>query len=101
MKTHNRHWIFLCFHLSVLSASVIGSGVCLAAEPLIPDQNLAAAIKADLPHLKGELTDKALGDLYRLDANHKGIASLAGLEKCPNLMEVLLADNQIADIKPL
>jgi internalin A len=74
---------------------------CLRGENLVPDKNLDAAIKANLPHHKGDLTDKALNDLYRLDASHKGIGSLAGLEKCPNLMEVFLADNQIVDLKPL
>jgi Leucine-rich repeat (LRR) protein len=85
---------------------VLSSVVCLlssvcAAEPLIPDTNLDAAIKANLPHHKGDLTEKVLGDLYFLDANKKGIRSLAGLEKCPNLMEVRLAENQIVDLKPL
>jgi Leucine-rich repeat (LRR) protein len=86
----------------VVLSSVLGllSSV-RAAEPLIPDTNLDAAIKANLPHHKGVLTDKALGDLYFLDANKKGIRSLAGLEKCPNLMEVRLAENQIVDLKPL
>lgn len=72
-----------------------------AAGPLVPDKNLATAIKANLPNHKGDLTEKALADLYRLDANGKGIASLAGLDKCPNLMEVMLADNQIVELKPL
>lgn len=72
-----------------------------AAEPVVPDKALDAAIKASLPHHKGDLTDKALGELYFLDAQHKGIASLAGLEKCSNLMEVRLADNKIVDLKPL
>src|SRR2546421_7992737 len=91
---------FLCLVSSGPLSSVL-CGSARAAEPPVPDKNLDAAIKANLPHHKGDLTDQALGSLYFLDANRKGIASLAGLEKCPNLMEVRLADNQIADLKPL
>src|SRR3954454_20585590 len=89
---------FFCFLSSVLCPlSSVRS-----AEPLVPDKNLDAAIKANLPHHKGDLTEQALANLYRLDASrNQGIASLAGLEKCPNLMEVFLADNQIVDLKPL
>lgn len=75
--------------------------VAQAADPLLPDKNLDAAIKAALPHHKGELTEKALSGLYVLDASGKGIQSLAGLEKCPNLAEARFAKNQIADLKPL
>ena len=99
MKTTIVNWVSLCYLLSVPHWFV--SGVRLPLNPLIPDKNLDAAIKANLPHHKGDLTDKVLADLYRLDASHKEIASLAGLEKCPNLMEVFLADNQIVDLKPL
>jgi internalin A len=85
---------------------LLTSDLCLltsarAADPLVPDKALDAAIKANLPHHKGDLTDKALGELYFLDASNKGIASLAGLEKCPNLMEVRLDRNKIVDLKPL
>jgi internalin A len=95
----------VCWVLGV--SLVIGHwsfGFARAAEPaapLVPDKALDAAIKANLPHHKGDLTEQALGTLFFLDANKKGIASLAGLEKCPNLMEVRLADNQIVDLKPL
>src|SRR5262245_27153245 len=96
MNRKDRIWISLCCLLCVLCASVVRS-----AEPLVPDKALDAAIKANLPHHKGDLTEQALGNLYFLDANKKGIESLAGLEKCPNLMEVRLADNKIVDLKPL
>lgn len=72
-----------------------------AADPLLPDKGLDAAVKAALPHHKGDLTEQALNGLYVLDASGKGIQSLAGLEKCPNLAEARFAKNQIADLKPL
>jgi internalin A len=97
MKTKT-HWIGLI--LFSVSLCLCGSSAS-AADPPVPDKALDAAIKANLPHHKGDLTDQALGQLYFLDANNKGIASLAGLEKCTNLMEVRLADNKIVDLKPL
>lgn len=72
-----------------------------AADALIPDKNLEAAIRAALPHHKGELNEQALNGVYILDASGRGVQNLAGLEKCVNLAEVRLAKNQIADIKAL
>jgi internalin A len=99
--TRARRRFFLSCLVSPVSCLIFCASVVRSAEPLVPDKNLDAAIKANLPHHTGDLTEKALADLYRLDASHKGIASLAGLEQCPHLMEVFLADNQIADLKPL
>src|SRR3954447_9456539 len=67
----------------------------------VPDKNLDAAIKAALPHHKGDLTDQALGNVFVLDASNKGVTDLTGLEKCPNLAELRLAKNQVVDLKPL
>ena len=67
----------------------------------MPDKNLDAAIKAALPHHKGDLTDQALGNVFVLDASNKGITDLTGLDKCPNLAELRLAKNQVSDLKPL
>src|SRR5262245_47366425 len=72
-----------------------------APDPLIPDDNLPAAHQAAMPHHKGDLTEPALANLYVLDASNKGVESLAGLEKCPNLAELRLGNNKVADLKPL
>ena len=50
---------------------------------------------------KAELTDEKLRDLYILEAPGAGIADLAGLDRCPNLALINLADNEIADLSPL
>src|SRR5262245_34797516 len=87
---------------SVVTLLAIIPAFALAADAgPVPDKNLDAAIKAALPHHKGDLTDQALGNVFVLDASNKGITDLTGLDKCPSLAELRLTKNQVADLKPL
>ena len=72
-----------------------------AAGP-VPDKNLEAAIRAALHDTKTTpLTDADLNNVYVLEAAGKSIKDLTGLEKCKNLLQLNLTENQISDLKPL
>src|SRR6516165_7802748 len=81
-----------CLLLAAVAQSLAGT---------IPDKNLEAAVRAVLHEPQAELTDEKLSNVYVLEAVKKDIHELTGLEKCKNLSLVRLANNQIADLKPL
>src|SRR4051794_5591161 len=88
--------------LSLLAAAALAArGPHAAAASPFPDKNLEAAVRATLHEPQAELTDEKLNNAYVLEADGKGIANLAGLEKCKNLALIKLAKNQVADLKPL
>ena len=65
-----------------------------AASPF-PDKNLEAAIRDVLKHEpKVELTDEKLQNVYILEATGKDIKDLTGLEKCKNLAQLKLDQEQ-------
>ena len=72
------------------------------AVDLIPDPNLAAAVRealgltTDVP-----LTTEALQNLRILEAQDHQIVALTGLEYAPNLTKLPLTNNQISDVSPL
>jgi internalin A len=69
--------------------------------PPFPDKNLEAAVRDVLHEPQAELNEERLNNVYILHANGKKIKDLTGLEKCKNLAEIRLADNQIANLTPL
>ena len=76
---------------------------CSHVKPeLMPDQNLAAAVRAELGLDPNEpIFEKHLRELKRLFAMHSGIKDLTGLEKATNLQMLYLDGNKIANITPL
>ena len=70
-------------------------------EVTIPDPALEEAIRDEFQLHDEPLQYQHLYNLYELHANEMGIANLAGLEFCPNLRIVELAENSIADISPM
>jgi Leucine-rich repeat (LRR) protein len=75
---------------------------------LIPDANLAAAIRETLGlSVDAPLTAEVLRDLKKLEAPGRQIADLTGLEYATNLAETLFNNynsetpNQISDVSPL
>ena len=65
---------------------------------LIPDPNLAAAIRQKIGD---SITRKTLLNLTGLDAPNSGITDLTGLEHARNLEWLYIQDNNISDISPL
>jgi internalin A len=94
--------------MNKLAALVIPVSACLfcvgsvdAGKESIPDKSLEAALREVLREPTAKLTDEKLNNVFVLHANKKGIRNLAGLEKCKNLQEIRLAENEITDVKPL
>jgi LmbE family N-acetylglucosaminyl deacetylase len=71
------------------------------ADGLVPDVNLAAAIKAQLGIGDRALTEEDLASLNQLNASGLGITSLEGLQYAVKLQFLALDNNQIADLTPL
>ncbi|MFN0055869.1 MAG: leucine-rich repeat domain-containing protein [Planctomycetales bacterium] len=81
---------------------VSGAGA-LQAGP-IPDKALEAVVRSVIFEKKDktdELTDDDLKKVFILKGKGKGIKDLTGLEKCPNLLELDLAKNEIENVAPL
>ena len=76
----------------------------LSAADLIPDANLQTVLKAVLKQKqidKPQIEEADLKTIFFLDARGKSISDLTGLEKCVNLAEVRLSENQIQNLQPL
>ena len=75
------------------------------ATPLLPDKKLEAFVRSNIFAKKNNaqpLTEADLLNVFVLkEGDGKGIKSLAGLEKCTNLMLIRLAKNEISDLAPL
>src|SRR5689334_5936314 len=90
--------------LTLLAAIVLNALATPAAAVVFPDKNLEAALRALVFEKKDktdELTDDDLRKIFILDGKGKGIANLAGLEKCESLLEIKLAKNEIVDLTPI
>ena len=86
----------------LLSALLLGAAPAWAGP--FADKNLELAVRAMLFDKKDpntELTDEDLRKVFILEAKSKGIADLAGLEKCTNLQLINLAQNAVSNITPL
>ena len=77
------------------------AAVARADDPLVPDVNLEAAIRAALDKWTGDLTVADLQGLEQLDADGLGIVDLEGLQHCSSLTYLNLAVNEIADVGSL
>ena len=87
--------------LFTISLMTLATSV-LAAEELIPDENLRAAIKETLNKKADEtLSEEDLRKVFILDADERGIVSLKGLERCRNLAQLNAAGNRISDLSQL
>ena len=68
----------------------------------IPDPNLRAAIAEALGKSpNAPITVEEMKGLQRLDAQHRGIRDLTGLQFATNLSRLSLNDNQISDLSPI
>ena len=68
----------------------------------IPDPNLRNAIEKALSKARGAaITVAEMEALTALNATHKNITNLTGLEAATNLRELDLRDNSISDLSPL
>lgn len=70
----------------------------------LPDKDLEKAVRAVIFEKKDndqEITDDDLKKVFVLKGRKKGIKDLSGMEKCINLQELDLSDNEIADAAPL
>ena len=68
----------------------------------IPDPNLERVIREELGLLsETPITQLVMSHLIKLEAGHKQIADLTGLEHAIHLKELFLIVNQIRDITPL
>ena len=74
----------------------------VSEETWMPDARLRAAVRAALGLQPNDvLTQQAMAGLTTLNANHKAIKSLIGLEHASNLTALNLHQNQISDISAL
>lgn len=88
------------FTALLLLAAPGTAGAGEAALP-IPDENLEAAIRAELGKPEGGLTREDLEGMTSLDASWRGIGDLSGLEQAVNLEALNLWGNQVEDLSPL
>ena len=94
------HHLLLCCALAALLIWVwwvVGGAEVVA----FPDPNLEAVIREAIGKPCGDIQDSDLAALTRLEAVHRGIADLKGLEHCVNLQQLRIAGNELADISPL
>ena len=74
----------------------------IIAPGLIPDRNLAAAVRSALGlGRNATITKQTMQRLTSLDAANRQIKNLTGLEHATQLTELYLHQNQIRDISPL
>lgn len=66
-----------------------------------PDKNLENAIREAINKPEGSITGSDLQNLTYLDASNRNITNLEGLQRCSNLRELFLFQNQINSISPL
>ena len=72
------------------------------SEAWMPDPALRAAVRGEIGILPDvTLTKEQLHHLQHLNANHKGIRNITGLELATNLRELYLGRNPITDLRPL
>ena len=72
------------------------------SEAWMPDPALRAAVRGEIGILPDvTLMKEQLRHLQHLNANHKGIRNITGLELATNLRELHLGRNPITDLRPL
>ncbi len=85
---------------------LVAAGVCFPGCPFLNpvffrDAALERAIREELTHPLGFLTEDVLLQLETLDARGRGIRDLSGIEFCRNLIWLDLDTNSISDLTPL
>ena len=65
------------------------------------DPNLEAAVRDAIGKIGGDIHESDLEPITKLDASHRAISDLGGLQHCENLKELWLYYTGISDIKPL
>src|SRR5690606_32952160 len=88
----------------LMVALLLLSPAASSADEIFPDENLRNAIKEILKQKqieKEQIAEEDLKSIFFLKAEGRKIADLTGLEKCTNLAQVELKDNQITDVTPL
>jgi Leucine-rich repeat (LRR) protein len=84
-----------------LTAMVLLVAPAYAATVTFADANLEAAVRAALVKPSGSITDADMLTLTTLDASHRDIVQLGGLEYATNLDRLDLNGNQIASLTPV
>lgn len=87
-----------------LVVTVLSIATAASAADHFPDDNLEAVIREILKKKqidKPEIEEADLKTIFFLDARKRGIKDLTGLEKCTNLAEVKLSENEIEKIDAL
>lgn len=75
-----------------------------APAPLFPDPGLEAAVRAEVyakRYNQEPLTADDVKNISRVIGRGKAIKSLAGMENCPAVMLIDLANNEIQDLTPI
>lgn len=81
--------------LTIISAALINTGV--AQNVSIPDPGLDAAIRFTLQKTNGPLTVQDLLSLSQLQAGHRNVSDLTGLDGARNLTLLNLSDNSLTN----
>ena len=85
-----------------LAIPIVFFGCSSNQDVVIPDANLAAAVREALNLAPSDpIPQKRLEALEKLFVSRKGIKDLTGLEKAARLSWLRLSGNQIEDITPL
>src|ERR1043165_3644256 len=103
LKTeHLNQWLWLrCLRLPALLLWMGLASDPGAAQVIIPDQNLEAAIRSAISKPVGPLNASDLAGLTSLFASGRAVADLSGLEWATNLISLDLSWNAITDLSPL
>jgi len=84
--------------------SILSIAAAAPAADIFPDKNLETVIREILKKKqidKPEIDEADLKTIFFLEAPKRGIKDLTGLEKCANLAEIKLSDNEIEKIDAL
>lgn len=88
--------------VAIMTAGLILPERKATAGDIFPDEKLEAVIKDVLRRQgKEEIKEEDLKNVFQVTARGKGIKSLKGLEKCPRMVLIDFADNEIEDLSPI
>lgn len=90
--------------LFIFCASLLGCHVVSHTEPspvTFKDKNLEQLIRETIDQNEGDLTQIDLEQINQLDASHRYITNLEGVQSLVKLEELKLAGNKINDLSPL
>lgn len=93
---HGRSWVWILPLACAVIVPVHGR--------LFPDPNLEAAVRQQVFAKRTSeepLVEADVINVSTIDAKHRGITNLAGLEKCRSLAMIELTGNKVSDLTPL